>query len=112
MDDQYYRKSRPNFNILGRLKKKLKKRNTLIAVLIVVPALSFVTFSNRGILKHMSLQTEKQEMQEKVQQALEEQKQLQAQSKALDKDPKAIEKIAREKYGMIREGETVYKVKK
>ena len=112
MDDQYYRKSRPKFDILGWLTKRLKRRNTLIAVLIIVPALSFVMFSNRGILKRMSLQTDKQEMQEKLQQALDEQKQLQAQSKALDKDPKAIEKVAREKYGMIREGETVYKVKK
>ena len=51
-------------------------------------------------------------MQEKVKQASEEQRLLQEQSKALEKDPKAIEKVAREKYGMIREGETVYKVKK
>ncbi len=112
MDDQYYRKSRPKFDFLGWLKKRLKKRTTLIAALFIVPALSFVTFSNRGILKRLSLQSEKQEMQEKVQQALEEQKRLQAQSKALEKDPKAIEKVAREKYGMVREGETVYKVKK
>ena|SRR5436190_20031360 len=112
MDDQFYRKSRPKFDILGWFAKQLKRRNTLIAVLVVVPALSFVTFSNRGILKRMNLQSEKLEMQEKVQQALDEQKQLQAQSKALDKDPKAIEKVAREKYGMVREGETVYKVKK
>ncbi len=112
MDDQYYRKARPKFNILGWCKKQLKKRNVLLTLLIVIPVLSFVTFSNRGILKRMSLESEKQVMQEKVKQALEEQKQLQEQSKALDKDPKAIEKVAREKYGMIREGETVYKVKK
>ena len=112
MDDQYYRKAKPKFNILGWFKKQLKKRNVLLTLLIVIPVLSFVMFSNRGVLKRMSLESEKQIMQEKVKQALEEQKQLQEQSKALDKDPKAIEKVAREKYGMIREGETVYKVKK
>jgi cell division protein FtsB len=41
-----------------------------------------------------------------------ENKRLQAESKALDGDKKVIEKVAREKYGMVREGETVYKVKK
>jgi cell division protein FtsB len=32
--------------------------------------------------------------------------------KALEGDKRAIEKIARERYGMHREGETVYKVTK
>jgi len=37
---------------------------------------------------------------------------LQDQIKALEGDKKTIEKIARENYGMKREGETIYKVKK
>jgi cell division protein FtsB len=36
----------------------------------------------------------------------------QEQIKALETDKKTIEKTAREKYGMKREGETVYQVKK
>ena len=112
MDDQYYRRARPKFDVIGWLKKLLKKRTVLLSLLIVIPVLSFVTFSSRGVLKRVSLESEKEAMQKKVEQVLQEQKQLQEQSKALDKDPKAIEKVAREKYGMIREGETVYKVKK
>jgi cell division protein FtsB len=53
---------------------------------------------------------QKQEMLEKINTAEEEQKKLKEQSKALDGDPKAIEKVAREKYGMVRENEKVYKV--
>ena len=49
-------------------------------------------------------------MLQKIQQAEQEQKQLQDQSKALDGDKKAVEKVAREKYGMVREGEKVYRV--
>jgi len=112
MDDQYYRKARPKFDVIGWSKKQLKKRNVFISLLIIIPALSFVTFSSRGIVTRMSLESEKQAMQKKVDEASEEQKRLQQQSKALDNDPKAIEKVAREKYGMVREGETVYKVKK
>src|SRR5262245_27324286 len=111
MDDQYYRKGRPKFDVVGWLKKQLRKRNVFISLLIIVPAILFVTFSSRGIVKHLSLESEKDVVQKKVDQAVEEQQQLKELSKALDKDPKAIEKVAREKYGMIRDGETVYKVK-
>ena len=37
---------------------------------------------------------------------------LEAQSRALEGDPRAIERVAREQYGMHREGETVYRVRK
>jgi cell division protein FtsB len=112
MDDQYYRKPKPKQSIALLLKKIISNKRLLLALLVAVPIVSFVTFSNRGVLKRMSLESEKQAMQQKVQQVLREQAQLQQESKALDNDNRAIEKVAREKYGMIREGETVYKVKK
>jgi cell division protein FtsB len=112
MDDQYYRKAHPKNVVAARLKKILRHKRTLLAALIVVPVVSFITFSNKGILKRLSLESEKSAMQEKVQAASQEQARLQAQSQSLDKDPRAIEKVAREKYGMVRDGETVYKVKK
>ena len=49
---------------------------------------------------------------QKVAEAEAEGKRLRAEIKALDGDRKAIEKVAREKHGMIHEGETVYKVKR
>ena len=112
MDDQYYRKARSDDGISVRFKKILGNKRAMLAALIVVPVLSFVTFSNKGILKRVSLEQEKAAMQEKVRIAAQEQARLQEQSRLLDKDPKAIEKVAREKYGMIREGETVYKARK
>ena len=112
MEDQYYRKPKQKFSFIGILKKQLKKRTVLLTVLIVIPAFSFVMFSNKGILKRLSLETDQRKLNEKIIQAQEEQHKLQLQSKALDNNPKTIEKVAREKYGMIHEGETVYKVKK
>lgn len=112
MDDQYYRKPKPKQSVTLLLKKIIGNKRLLLTLLIAVPIVSFVTFSNKGVLKRMSLEAEKQAMQEKVQLALREQTQLRQESKALDNDNRAIEKVAREKYGMIREGETVYKVKK
>jgi cell division protein FtsB len=49
---------------------------------------------------------------EKVAQAREETRTLQAHLKAVEGDKKTIEKLARERYGMARDGETVYRVKK
>lgn len=112
MDDQYYRKGRVKFEIPGMLKKLPGNKTLFITLLIAVPLFSFITFSNRGILKRMSLESERAVMMEKVKEAQLEQQRLQKFSKSLGTDTRAIEKVAREKYGMIRPGETVYKVKK
>ena len=112
MDDQYYRKAKPKFKIPAPLKKVLGNKTLLLTLLIVLPIASFITFSNRGVLKRLSLESEKEMMREKIREAQQEQVRLQKLSKDLDSDMKAIEKVAREKYGMVREGETVYKVKK
>ena len=110
MEDQYYRKPQPKLG--GWFKKYLRKRGVILFLLIALPALSFMMFSNKGIFQRYSLESDKKEIQLKIQEAHQEQLKLQQQSKSLDSDPKAIEKVAREKYGMIKAGETVYKVKK
>jgi len=110
MENQYYRKPRPK--IKSWINKTLRKKRVLLVLLIAIPAVSFMMFSNKGIIQRFSLESEKKEIQVQIHQAQQEQLLLQQQSKALDTDPKAIEKVAREKYGMIKEGETVYKVKR
>lgn len=112
MDEQYYRKAKARTTFFRWVTNQLKKKNILIVFLIAVPVLSFMTFSNKGLLKRLSLESEKKGMQEKIDAAEAEQRVLKGQSKALESDPKAIEKVAREKYGMLKDGETVYKIKK
>ncbi len=112
MDDHYYRRPKPRGKFRTLLSKWMKNKRLLLTLLIAFPVAMFMLFSNRGILKKMSLESDKKDMQEKVRQAQIEHQKLLDQSKTLDTDDRAIEKIAREKYGMIREGETVYKVKK
>ena len=112
MIESYYRKTRKKSQILAFLSKLFQNKSVLLALLVAIPVFSFMFFSNRGIIARLSLESDKKEMEGKIQQALNEQKQLQQKSKALDNDPKAIEQVAREKYGMIRNGETVYKVRR
>jgi cell division protein FtsB len=112
MEGQFLRKVQKPRWLQGISKRVFKtRRRTLFAIvgtLIVV----YVLFNNRGVIARIRLEHERQVMLEKVKAAEEETKRLQTYLKALDGDKKTIEKVAREKYGMAREGETVYKVKK
>jgi len=112
MDEQYYRKARSKHVVREWLKKIWKNKPLRLTLLIAVPFFFFITFSNKGVLQRLRLESEKRVMQQKILQARQDQIQLQRQSRALDSDPKTIEKVAREKYGMVRDGETVYKAKK
>lgn len=112
MDDHYYRRPKPRGKIHTLVSKGMKNKRLVLTLVIAIPVAMFILFSNRGIVKKMSLEAEKKDMQEKVRQAQIENQKLLEQSKILDTADQAIEKIAREKYGMIRDGETVYKVKK
>jgi cell division protein FtsB len=88
---------------------KENKRATVIVAAAILLFL-YVMFNNNGIIARIQLEMEKTEALEQIRIAEEEQKKLKDQSKALDGDPKAVEKVAREKYGMVRENEKVYKV--
>ena len=110
MDSLFYRKEQKKLSFKTALRKLLRNRRLMVALIVGVPLLLFVVFGNRGILQRYRLQQQKAELEAKIREAQAETKELQAESKALDADRKAIEKVAREKYGMVREGETVYRV--
>lgn len=112
MDNLFYRKIRPRFDFKATAKKLLKNRRLLVICGVAVLLGGYVVFGNRGVLQRIRLQQQKAELEVKIKQAEEETKSLQSQSKALEGDKKEIEKVARERYGMVREGEKVYKVNK
>ena len=109
-----------SMNFYRKIKKQVRpenliekiKQNRLRSAIIFggIVLFLYIFFNNSGILQRIRLEMQKKEVLEKIQTAEEEQKKLKDQSKALEGDPKAIEKVAREKYGMVREKEKVYKV--
>ena len=112
MEGQFLRRvQRPRW-VQGFSKKVFKTRRRALFVIIGTLLVSYVMFNNRGIVARIRLEHERSVMIEKVRAADQETKRLESYLKALDGDKKTIEKVAREKYGMAREGETVYKVKK
>lgn len=109
MDSQYFRKYRPTLKFSpGKL---FGNRNTVFLLLVGIPVISFITFSPRGLLTRMNLESRKAELEAQVAEAEAEQARLLKESRALEHDLAAIEKVARERYGMILRGETVYKAK-
>ena len=109
MDPQYLRKYRPALKFSP--KKILGNKNLVLLLLVGIPVVSFITFSPRGLLTRMSLESEKADLIARVEEAEAAQARLLKESRDLDYDLKVIEKFAREKYGMALRGETVYKVK-
>lgn len=112
MEGQFLRRIQKPKWLQGMRKSVFKTRRRAILVIAGALLISYVFLNNRGIIARIRLERQRQDMIEKVRAAEEETKRLQSYLKALDGDKKTIEKVAREKYGMAREGETVYKVKK
>jgi cell division protein FtsB len=109
IDNLFYRKHDRKNNVWHLFKKSLKNKRTVAGVVVGLPLTLFLLFGSHGIVQRIKLVRARADLESKIQQAAEETRQLQGESKALDGDKKAIEKVAREKYGMIRDGETVYK---
>lgn len=110
MDAKFYRKIKKQVTPQNIFEKMKANKKLSAALFIGCALLLYVFFNSNGVLARIRLESQKKEMQEKIRLAEEEQKKLREQSKALEGDKKAIEKVAREKYGMVREGEKVYKV--
>ncbi len=107
---KFYRKIKKQVspeNLAETVKENKRTAAIIVGALIL---LLYVIFNSNGLLARVRLEIQKKEVLERIRTADEEQKKLKDQSKALDGDPKAVEKVAREKYGMVRENEKVYKV--
>jgi Septum formation initiator. len=112
MEDQFYRNLQPERFLKKIAKGAAKNKIRTIILVIVFLLFLYLLFDNKGIITRLRLEAQHREWIEKVKADSIETMRLQEQIKALEGDKKTIEKTAREKYGMAREGETVYQVKK
>jgi cell division protein FtsB len=112
MEDQFYRNLQPERFLKKIVKGAAKNKKRTVLLILVFLLFLYLLFDNKGIITRIRLEAQHREWMEKVKTDSVETKRLQEQIKALEGDKKTIEKTAREKYGMAREGETVYHVKK
>lgn len=111
MESPFYRKTRKSSRLRDALRRMTQNRRAVAGVVLGVPLVLFLLFNSRGVVQRIRLERAKVELEESIRKAEEETARLKAESRALDGDTKAVERVAREKYGMAKEGETVYRVK-
>jgi cell division protein FtsB len=112
MNSIFYRKAGAGGGIRGAVARLRTNRRMVLVLVVGVPVALYVLFGPRGIVARIQIGSERARLEEELHQAEAETRRLQAESKALEGDTRAIEKVARERYGMVKEGETVYRVKR
>jgi cell division protein FtsB len=90
---------------------KNRKTKVFIFFILFLIGVVFIFFNESGIFKYLKLRSEVKSLNEQIEKLQEQNKNLQAEIDSLqNKMPAKIEKVAREKYGMKRPGETPIKV--
>ena len=82
----------------------------LLYLLVLLVIVIYAVFGKKGILQRVESEMELKELKTKLENEQEKTIMLQKQIDELKSSDKEIEKVAREKYGMLKEGEEIYKV--
>ncbi len=88
---------------------KRKRKARILGFLLLLALLLFLSTRKRGFIQQIRIKMERERLNKEIE-TLEEQKAVLEEEKEKLNDPETIEKIAREKYGMAKEGEDVYQV--
>ena len=83
---------------------------TVSVIIFFIILISVAVFGNKGLLQRITLESEKKDLEGMLNAEINKTKQLQTEIEELKSSEERQEKIAREKYGMTREGEKIYKV--
>lgn len=86
------------------------RKKFFLYLVILLAILSFAVFGKKGILQRVELEMENRQLKEKLAQEQQKTIMLQKEIEEIKTSDKKVEKVAREKYGMIKDGEEIYKV--
>lgn len=110
MENTYYRSAHPE-KLLKRIARSAKRRKrTTLLILLALIVFLFMLFDNKGLITRIRLEQQKRAWLEQLRADSLEIEQLRQHIKALESNYDTLEHIARERYGMAREGETVYQI--
>jgi len=85
-------------------------RKFVFFFVVVGGLLAFASVGNKGIISRLKMESERKDLEEQLKAEQMKTKELQKEIDELKSSDKKIEKTAREKYGMTKEGETIYKI--
>lgn len=101
---------------MKRFRRRLKpkplttRRKVTLAVLAAVPVLAIFAFGNRGLISRMRLEMKHDAALEQLYRERAVGDSLRAEITRHRRDPGTLERIARERFGMAKPGETIYRV--
>ena len=81
---------------------------TVWLLVIILVMLGYAVFGDRGVIRIIKAEKQKQELQARLTVLQQEQQQLREEIERLQHDKDYWEQLAREKLGMVREGELIY----
>jgi cell division protein FtsB len=86
------------------------RKKFFMYLVVLLAVLSFAVFGKKGILQRVELEMENRNLKEKLAQEQQKTLMLQKEIEEIKTSDKKIEKVAREKFGMVKDGEEIYKV--
>jgi cell division protein FtsB len=81
---------------------------TVWLLVIIVLMLIYAVFGERGVIRTLKAERQKEQLQEQLAVLQQQQQQLKEEIERLQNDKDYWEQLAREKLGMVREGELIY----
>jgi len=86
------------------------RRKSFFFLFIMLALLSYAVFGKKGLLQRYELEIENRDLKEKLKNEQEKTLILQKEIEDLKTSDKKTEKVAREKYGMTKDDEEIYKI--
>lgn len=80
-------------------------------LLILLVLIYMTVFGNKGIISRIKLESEKKQLEEQFQTEINKGEELQKEINELNNSESKVEKVAREKYGLTKDGEQIYRIK-
>lgn len=99
-------------NFFLSIRENPKRRRRLLFAVIGILILSFVLFSDTGVINRFALEQEKKDLKHKIKESRKETDSLNKRMKMLQNDDEEIERVAREKYGMKKKGEEIFLIER
>ncbi len=90
----------------------MSKGKKHLHIVILIVALSFLTFNDLGLIKLISIYNERKVVENEIEELINQENALLNEIQLLETNPQYIEKIAREEFYMAAPGEIIYRVKR
>jgi cell division protein DivIC len=100
-----------NYKFLMKARKFFSNPANLIFSAIILALVFYLLFAKKGLVQRIKLELESRKLKKEIELLQIQNEQLRKKIHELETNPKAVEKIAREKYGMVKEGEELFKIK-